>query len=68
MATVWNCCKKWWTKHRGECMPVVLFSAREAEAKIASKVAAAFIKSRSPDAALRAKVEELLATRATAAV
>ena len=42
-------------------VPVVLFSAREEEAETASKVAAALIKSRTPNAALRAKVEELLA-------
>ncbi len=45
-------------------IPVVLFSAREEEAETASKVAAALIKSRTPNEALRAKVEELLEARA----
>ena len=41
-------------------VPTVIFSAREAEAETASNVAAALIKSRTPNETLRAKVEELL--------
>ena len=41
-------------------VPTVVFSAREEEAEAASNVAAALIKSRAPNDALRAKVEELL--------
>ena len=48
-------------------VPVVLFSAREEEAETASKVAAALIKSRTSNEALRAKVEELLEVRGGAA-
>ena len=44
-------------------VPTVIFSAREAEAETATNVAAALIKSRTPNDALRAKVEELLANR-----
>ena len=44
-------------------VPTILFSAREAEAEAASNVAAALIKSRTPNEALRAKVEELLAIK-----
>ena len=44
-------------------VPTVIFSAREAEAETASNVAAALIKSRTPNEALRAKVEELLEMR-----
>lgn len=41
-------------------LPIVLFSAREAEAESASGVAAALIKSRTPNRELRAKIAELL--------
>ena len=41
-------------------VPTIIFSAREAEAEAASNVAAALIKSRTPNEELRAKVEELL--------
>ena len=44
-------------------VPTVIFSAREEEAETASDVAAALIKSRTPNEALRAKVEELLKGR-----
>ena len=42
-------------------IPALIFSAREQEAEAALNVAAALIKSRTPNEALRAKVEELLA-------
>ena len=41
-------------------IPTLIFSAREEEAETAFNVAAALIKSRTPNDALRAKVEELL--------
>ena len=41
-------------------VPTLIFSAREEEAETASNVAAALIKSRTPNEALLAKVEELL--------
>ena len=48
-------------------VPTVIFSAREDEAETASNVAAALIKSRTPNETLRAKVknEELLKSRAS---
>ncbi len=45
-------------------VPALIFSAREEEAETALDVAAALIKSRTPNEALRAKVEELLESRA----
>ena len=45
-------------------VPAVIFSAREEEAEAASNVAAAFIKSRTLNDTLRAKVEELLRDKA----
>ena len=51
-----------------QSVPVVIFSAREEEAEAATKVAAALIKSRTSNEALRAKVEELLQERAQAGV
>ncbi len=44
-------------------VPTLIFSAREAEAETVLNVAAALIKSRTPNEALRAKVEELLESR-----
>ena len=45
-------------------IPALIFSAREQEAETAVNVAAALIKSRTPNEALRAKVEEILAKHA----
>ena len=47
-------------------IPALIFSAREQEAETALNVAAALIKSRTPNEALRAKVEELLAGKMAA--
>ncbi len=44
-------------------IPALIFSAREQESEDALHVAAALIKSRTPNEALRAKVEELLAAK-----
>lgn len=48
-------------------IPALIFSAREEEAETAFNVAAALIKSRTPNDALRAKVEELLGRKTAAA-
>ena len=47
-------------------VPTLIFSAREEEAETAFNVAAALIKSRTPNDALRAKVEELLESKTVA--